>query len=290
MRNVAAQFSTRPRDHWRIISLAAMILNRLIVVCVAICSAGTAKVAAQSARGSGRLEGVVVREDGSGVGGVLVRIEELGRSELTDGAGNYAFGGIAPGIYTVLSTLGPHSLRQHGVVVSARTTTTLRAVVDWPLSVFESVVVNGTTRQPARLVEAPAAATVLGSDKLAPQALHGQLPRVLAGTPGVELVQSGLYDFNLNSRGFNSFYNRHILTRIDGRDPSAPTLLGYVDWAALSSPLDDIEQLEFVRGPGAALYGAGAFNGIVNVRTKSPRDSLGGKGRYTAGERGTQRS
>jgi outer membrane receptor for ferric coprogen and ferric-rhodotorulic acid len=100
--------------------------------------------------------------------------------------------------------------------------------VDWPLTVFESVVVNGTTRLPARLVEAPAAVTVVGSDELETHALHGQLPRLLASTPGVELVQSGLYEFNLNSRGFNTFYNRHVLTRIDGRDPSLPTLLGNV--------------------------------------------------------------
>ena len=73
-------------------------------------------------------------------------------------------------------------------------------------------------------MEAPAAVTVLGSEELARQAPHGQLPRVLAGMPGVELVQSGLYDFNLNSRGFNTFYNQRILTRIDGRDPSLPHL------------------------------------------------------------------
>jgi outer membrane receptor protein involved in Fe transport len=267
-----------------------MLLNRVGAVCLAVWSvAGAQRVATQPAPGSGRLEGVVVRQDGSGVGGVLVLIDELGKSELTDVNGRYAFGGIPVGTYTVLSTLGPQSLRQSGVVISARTTTTLRAVVDWPLTVFESVVVNGTTRLPARLVEAPAAATVLGSDELATHALHGQLPRVLAGTPGVEIVQSGLYNFNLNSRGFNNFYNRHILTRIDGRDPSLPTFLGYVDWAALTLPLDDIEQLEFVRGPGAALYGAGAFNGVMNVRTRSPRDSLGGKVRYTAGGLDTQR-
>ena len=123
--------------------------------------AGTASVAAQPQRGSGRLEGFVVRQDGSGVGGIVVLIEELRRSELTDATGRYAFGGIPPGTYTLQSTLGSHSLRQPGVVVSARATTTLRAVVDWPLSVFESVVVNGTTRLPARLVEAPAAATVV---------------------------------------------------------------------------------------------------------------------------------
>ena len=58
---------------------------------------------------------------------------------------------------------------------------------------------------------------------------------------------------------------------------------------ACRSPLDDIDQLEFVRGPGAALYGAGAFNGVMNLRTKAPRDSLGGKARYTVGELDTQR-
>jgi outer membrane receptor protein involved in Fe transport len=270
--------------------MSRRIRNRLGVICLAVCSlAGVRSVAAQPAAGAGRLEGLVIRQDGSGVGGVLVLIEELGRSELTDVTGKYAFGGLPPGIYTVLSTLGPQSLRQSGVVINARAATTLRAVVDWPLNVFESVVVNGTTRLPERLVDAPAAVTVVESAAIATQALHGQLPRVLAGTPGVELVQSGLYNFNLNSRGFNNFYNRYILTRIDGRDPSLPTFLGSVDWAALSLPLDDIDQIELVRGPGAALYGAGAFNGIMNVRTRSPRDSFGGKVRYTVGELGTQR-
>jgi outer membrane receptor protein involved in Fe transport len=267
-----------------------MILNRLVVVCLVFCFvAGAGSVAAQPVPGSGRLEGVVVRQDGSGVGGVLVLIEESGQNELTDAAGKYAFGGLSPATYTVLKTLGPQSVRQSGVVIKARATTTLRTVVDWPLTIFESVVVNGTTRLPERLVEAPAAVSVVGSDELARHALHGQLPRLLASTPGVEFVQSGLYDFNLNSRGFNGFYNRHVLTRIDGRDPSMPTVLGHVDWATLSNPLDDFDQLEFVRGPGAALYGVGAFNGVLNLRTKAPRDSLGGRARYSAGELGTHR-
>ena len=267
-----------------------MIPIQVGVLCLAfsfVASAGS--LAAQPASGSGRLEGVVVREDGSGVGGVLVLIEESGQRELTDATGKYAFDRLVPATYTVLKTLGPHSVRQSGVVINARATTTLRTAVDWPPSVFESVVVNGTTRSPARLVEAPAAVTVVGSEELAMHALHGQLPRLLAPAPGVELVQSGLYDFNLNSRGFNGFYNRHVLTRIDGRDPSMPTVLGHVDWATLSNPLDDFDQLEFARGPGAALYGAGAFNGVINLRTKAPRESLGGRARYSTGELGTQR-
>src|SRR5918993_290192 len=132
-------------------------------------------------------------------------------------------------------------------------------------------------------------ASTRSADWRPPPTPWSQLPRLLMSTPGVELVQSGLYDFNLNSRGFNGFYNRHVLTRIDGRDPSMPTVLGHVDWATLSNPLDDFDQLEFVRGPGAALYGAGAFNGVINLRTKAPRESLGGRARYSTGELGTQR-
>src|SRR5262245_2947129 len=107
---------------------------RIVAVCLAffvVASAG--KVAAQSASGSGRLEGIVVRKDGSGIGGVVVLIEELRRSDVTDADGKYAFGGLAPATYTVLNTLGPYSLRQSHVTISGGVTTTLRAIVDWPL-------------------------------------------------------------------------------------------------------------------------------------------------------------
>src|SRR5918995_6232454 len=102
-------------------SRTSMVLIRLGVAClVCCCAAGAGSVAAQPAAGSGRLEGVVVRQDGSGAGGVLVLIEESGQSELTDAAGKYAFGRLAPATYTVLKTLGPHSMRQSSVIIHAR--------------------------------------------------------------------------------------------------------------------------------------------------------------------------
>src|SRR5688500_15539701 len=114
-----------------------LILDRLIAVSLAVCAAaGPASATAQPASGSGRLEGIVVRQDGSGVGGVVMLVQQVGVSELTDAAGKYVFGQLAPGTYTVLSTLGPHSLRRPGVVITDRTATTLRTVVDWPLSIF----------------------------------------------------------------------------------------------------------------------------------------------------------
>jgi outer membrane cobalamin receptor len=107
--------------------------------------------------------------------------------------------------------------------------------------------------------------------------------------PGVELTQASLNDFNLNTRGFNAAFNRRVLTIVDGRDPSIPGLLGAQEWGGMLAPLDDLERIEFVRGPGAALYGAGAFNGVLVVTSKAPRDSLGGTLRVTFGELHTQR-
>ena len=251
---------------------------------------GAARVGAtQDQAPARRVEGTVVRASGEGIGGVTVVLEQLRRAELTDAEGRFAFGNVPPGDYSLSLTLGPYVARRDGAVVATTSGARERIVVDWPISVFESVIVTATSRLPSRLVEAPASSTVLTLADLAPHGVHGQLARALAGAPGVEVAQSGLYDFNLNNRGFNTFYNRHVLTRIDGRDPSPPHLLGYLDWAALSFPLDDLEQLEFVHGPGAALYGAGAFNGVLNLRSRNPRDSLGGKLRVTVGELNTQR-
>ena len=60
--------------------------------------------------------------------------------------------------------------------------------------------------------------------------------------------------------------------RIDGRDPAAG-FLGSQDWATSSSVMDDAANIELLRGPSAALYGANAFNGVLNVLTKPPRGS-----------------
>ena len=60
---------------------------------------------------------------------------------------------------------------------------------------------------------------------------HGQLPKLLEAAPGVEVVQSGVFDYDLNMRGFNRALNRRVLVLIDGRDPGG-VLLGAQEWAA----------------------------------------------------------
>lgn len=156
-------------------------------------------------------------------------------------------------------------------------------------SFAETLTVEAASRQSEPIAEAPSAVTVFEAEEIERQATHGQLPRLLAGAPGVDLVQSGVYDWNLNARGFNRPVNRRILTLLDGREPSLAILAGGQEWGSAGLPLDEIAKIELVRGPGAALYGAGAYNGVLALTTKTPRESRGLRLGLTAGELDTQR-
>ena len=251
---------------------------RGLAALVVLCCAGVA--GAQEA-GDSRLEGRVTK-DGEGVGAVVVLVNELKLIQVTDEKGEFAFENVPEGSYTVILTLGDNTLARTDVVVTAGRTRTLELEVDWDLGVREKVTVTALERA-AKIVDAPAAVTSIPEEQIERQASHGQVPKILEFTPGAEVTQSGLYDFNFNTRGFNSSLNRRVSTYIDGRDVGV-VLLGAQEWAAISGGLDDIANLEFIRGPSAALYGANASSGVVNITTKSPRDSLGTLVRLTTGQ------
>ncbi len=238
------------------------------------------------AQGGGRINGVVTRQNGVGIGGVVVAVDEAGEATLTAGDGSFNFSGLAPGTYSLSFTLGANAASESGVEVTAGQATTVQKTVDWNISFAETITVVSASRRAERIVDAPAAVTLVTEADIQKQAGHGQLPKLLEFTPGAEVTQSGVYDYNLNTRGFNSSLNRRVATLVDGRDISVP-FLGAQEWAAVSFPLDDVANLELVRGPSAALYGANASSGVLNLVTKAPATSQGGLFRLTAGELST---
>jgi iron complex outermembrane receptor protein len=232
---------------------------------------------------TGRIEGRVLRADGSPVPGVSVVVNELSLTEITDGNGAFTFSSVPVGTYSVTFVLGTNVVTTDQVQVAAGQSTSIDQQVDWTAGFAESLIVYGVSRKLERIVEAPSAVTVVAEEEIAQVASHGQLPKLLEYTPGAELTQSGIYDFNFNTRGFNSSLNRRVATLVDGRDPSVP-FLGAQEWASISFPLDDLATVELVRGPSAALYGANASSGILNMTSKQPRYSEGGLFRVTGGQ------
>jgi iron complex outermembrane receptor protein len=259
-----------------------MLNKRILCVLLAVVCLGVA--GSLAAQDTGRVEGRLTRPDGAAVAGAAVAIEGVGAT-VTGADGRFAFDAVPAGDHTVSFTLGENATQQT-VTVAAGATQDLAVEVDWELSFVETITVFSASRRAERIVEAPAAVTIVTEEEVERQAAHGQLPKLLEFTPGAEVTQSGVYDYNFNTRGFNSSLNRRVATLIDGRDPSVP-FLGSQEWAAVSFPLDDLASVELVRGPSAALYGANASSGVLNLVTKAPRDSQGGQVRVAAGELST---
>jgi outer membrane receptor for ferrienterochelin and colicins len=251
--------------------------RNLLVLAVGLCAG---LQFATVALAQGRIEGRVTDQEGAGIGGISVVSGTVGT--ITDARGDYALA-VAPGTHDVTFSSADFVETATAIEVAATGTTRLDRTLDWQLSVSETITVTSASRRVERITDAPAAVTVVSEEQIARSAAHGQLPKLVEFTPGVEVTQSGLYDYNLNTRGFNSSLNRRVATLIDGRDPAVPFLASQ-EWSAVSFPLDDIAQAELVRGPSAALYGANASSGVLNLITKAPRDSEGVKVRLSAGE------
>ena len=241
-------------------------------------------VSSVNAAGAGRIEGRLTLPDGHGIPGVTVTATPASISTITGADGQFVLDGIRDGEQTVVFTLADFA--ESVTVVVAGASVRVDRTVDWVLRYTDTVTVTGAARRRERLVETPSSANVVPAGVIARDGGHGQLPKLLEAAPGVEVVQSGVFDYDLNMRGFNRALNRRVLVLIDGRDPGG-VLLGAQEWAAYAVPLDDVAQVEVINGPGSALYGANAFNGVVSIVTKDPRFHQGGRLMATLGGRAT---
>ena len=237
---------------------------------------------------TGRIAGLVRLPDGTIMSGITVDVAELSRNPVaTDVHGRFVIDDLPPGRYTLRFQLGEGDTKTV-VEVLPNAIAEIEQVIAWNYGVSDSLTVYSASRRPERIVDAPAAVSIITVEQIEREASTGQLPKLLESTPGVEITQSGLFDFKLNARGNNASLSRRVAVLIDGRDPSLP-MFDIQEWAATSFPLDDLARAEMVRGPSSALYGANAFNGVLNLTTKSPRDSQGGRIRLAGGDLSTSR-
>lgn len=206
-----------------------------------------------------------------------------------DDHGNYVIENVPAGRYVlIVSAVGFNKVEVEVVVgdgENVRKNIELKIV---PIQMGE-VEVYGASLRKERITDAPAAVSVLEARDVKRLGMHGQLPKLLETVPGVELVQSGLYDFNVNTRGFNSSLNRRLLILLDGRDLGT-AFLGATEWNGLSVPLEELGRVELVRGPGSALYGANAYNGVMNITSVTPHLMPGSRIVLAGGEKSMYRA
>ncbi len=241
------------------------------------------------AQETGTVQGTVTQAaDGSPLRGILVSVQGSGIAGVTDASGRYTLSRVPAGSQVIIVRWLGYRPRQDGVTVIANQSVTLDVALETQPVALSEVVVEGVSRAPERVVEAPAAVSVVEPTVARDLAVTGQAPLAVAKLPGADVVQSGVNDFNVNARGFNSSLNRRVLVLQDGRD-LALAFLGSQEWPALSASLDDLGRIEMVRGPGSALYGANAFSGVLNIQTPTAREMVGTKLLLAGGELSTFR-
>jgi iron complex outermembrane receptor protein len=101
------------------------------------------------------------------------------------------------------------------------------------------------------------------------------IPDLLRLAPGVDVARIDANQWAISIRGFNDQYANKVLVLIDGRSVYSPSFSG-VYWDMQSVPLEDIERIEIIRGPGGTVWGANAVNGVINIITKSATATQGG--------------
>jgi iron complex outermembrane receptor protein len=140
-------------------------------------------------------------------------------------------------------------------------------------SVFEETVVTASRTAQSPL-DAPDSTSIITEQDIRLSGIT-KIPELLRRLAGVEIMEVTGAQTEVSLRGFNQRLSNKVLVLVDGRSVYID-LLGATLWPALSIDVEDVERIEVVRGPGSALYGADAFNGVINIITKAP--GTGGSG------------
>jgi iron complex outermembrane recepter protein len=135
------------------------------------------------------------------------------------------------------------------------------------------VEITTVSKDPEPVQKTPAAVYVITQDEIRRSGAT-TLPEALRLAPGVEVARIDADHWSVAIRGFAGQFSKSLLVLIDGRSVYTPLFSG-VYWDAQNVMLDDVDRIEVIRGPGGTIWGANAVNGVINIITKSAKDTNG---------------
>lgn len=141
------------------------------------------------------------------------------------------------------------------------------------LDQLANIKVTSFTKKQQNLSQVAGAVYVITQEQIARSGLTS-VPELLRLAPGIDVERVNGNQWSISARGTVGVYSNKLQVLIDGRSIYTPVFAG-VYWEIGMPPLDDIDRIEVIRGPGATLWGANAVLGVINIITKSTRDTLG---------------
>jgi outer membrane receptor for ferrienterochelin and colicins len=223
--------------------------------------------------GQYQINGTVVdQESGEPLVGASALIQGTTQGAITDDNGNFSITSVSDGAYTVIISFIGYEDINRNITVSGSDVSLGQLSMSESIFAFDQVVISGT-RQPEKITETPATIEIISSKDIEelPSFNPGEL---LSRVKGVDYIRAGVAGTGINIRGFNSNFNAKNLQVNDGR--FATLIATGLPLGPLTTQIkEDIERVEVILGPNAALYGPNAHNGLVHTITKDPRSSAG---------------
>ena len=160
---------------------------------------------------------------------------------------------------------------------------TPQALADMSLEELTHVEITSLSRRPEALSGAMTSIFVITADDLRRSGATS-LPEALRLAPNLQVARASAYGYAISARGFDASSANKLLVLIDGRSVYSPLFSG-VFWDVQDLPLEDVERIEVISGPGGTVWGVNAVNGVINVITKAARDTQSGLAAAAVGPR-----
>ncbi len=141
--------------------------------------------------------------------------------------------------------------------------------------------VYSASKKTQRLGETAGSVYVISSEDIRRSGIR-TVPELLRLAPGVQVARTQSGAWAISIRGFTDEYDNKLLVMVDGRS-LYHELYGGIFWELQDMLVDDIDRIEVIRGPGAALWGLNAVNGVINILTKAAWTTQGNLAKFAAG-------
>lgn len=204
-------------------------------------------------------------------------------SATTGEAGAFRIAGIAAGRYSlVFSRIAYETRRLDGVSIGAEPTDVGSVTLVSRAFRLNPIVVTASRRE-EKALEAPARVEVVDRQRVEERPATTAVDHV-RDVPGTDIVTTGLAQHNVVARGFNNVFSGALFVLTDNRWASVPSLR-FNAYNLIPATDEDIERIEFVLGPGSALYGPNVDKGVMHIISRSPLETQETTLSITGGER-----
>jgi outer membrane receptor for ferrienterochelin and colicins len=201
---------------------------------------------------------------------------------LSDASGAFRLQ-LPAGTYSLVAQLvGYRTIRVDGVVVTAGQSTQLRLAMASHAYQLNPVIVTASRRE-EKALSSVSNVSIISGERMKERAGLGPVD-FIKHVPGVDIAQGGLTQRNVVTRGFNNVFSGAMLVITDNRYASIPSLR-FNAYNMIPTSQLDVDRIEVLLGPAAALYGPNSASGVLHLITSSPLDKPGSVVSVTAGER-----